>query len=378
MNKIKIVPIYFPQFHAIQENSEWWGEGFTDWANVKSGQPVFEGHHQPRVPLNNNYYDLSKPEAIRWQIDLAKTYGIYGFNIYHYWFDGRQMLKVPKEHILHHKEWDIKFALNWANERWTTRWEGTKDKVLIEQTHEPSIEKWEEHFLYLLDFFRDDRYIRIDGKPIFTIYRPHLVKKRDDMIAYWQKRARESGIDGLYMIAVKSSEWASMDILDSFDACMHFQPFETVNSPAMLGKSAGLYRLLRRLPEGMLNVIRSLAKNARKTYRIYDFETVCRNMIDSDIEKEKRPVFPSMFLEWDNAARYKERATIYQGCTPERFEYWLDRLCQKTMASANTEKIIFINAWNEWAEGTYLEPDTRSGYRYLEAVKRCSEKYGGT
>ena len=375
MSSIKIVPIYFPQFHEIRENNLWWGKGFTDWTNVKSAKPLYEGHHQPRIPLGQNYYDLSDKENVKWQIDLAKKYAIHGFQIYHYWFDGKLVLNIPKEHFLNNKNFDIPFSLSWANERWTTRWEGADEKVILEQTHEPSIEKWEQHFLYLLDFFKDKRYIRIDNKPIFTIYRPHLVKKLDDMIAYWQKRARECGLNGIYMIAVKSFEFANQRILDSFNACMHFQPFETVNSSAMLGKSTYIHKILRRLPESLLNIIRKMKKKTRKTYKVYDYDAVCRHMIASVSDNEKTDVYHSIFLEWDNTARYKEGATIYQGCTPERFEFWLDKLCRKVLESGTGEKIIFINAWNEWAEGTYLEPDEKNGYGYLEAVKRCVEKY---
>jgi len=375
MSAIKIIPIYFPQFHETQENNEWWGKGFTDWVNVKSAGPLFEGHHQPRVPMNNNYYDLTDKKNIKWQVDLAKEYSIYGFSIYHYWFDGKLVLNIPKEHFLNNKNFDIPFSLNWANERWTTRWKGNKEKVILEQTHEPSIEKWEQHFLYLLDFFRDTRYIRINNKPIFTIYRPHFVKKLDKMVTYWRKRAIESGLEGIYIIAVKTHEFSNPHILDSFDACMHFQPHETVNSPKMLGKSTYIHRLLRLLPEGILNSLRKLRSKTKKTYRLYDYDTVCENMIDSPTSEGNKPVYNSMFLEWDNTSRYKERATIYQGCTPKSFENWLDKLCRKTLDSSNEEKLIFINAWNEWAEGTYLEPDIKNQYGYLEAVKRCAEKY---
>lgn len=374
MPKIKIVPIYFPQFHEIRENNFWWGKGFTDWREVKNGRPLFEGHHQPRIPLNGRYYDLTMKESIEWQIDLAKEYGIYGFQIYHYWFDGKLVLEQPKELFLSNEDLDIPISLNWANEGWTTRWKGGKTDVIFEQNHEPSIEKWEQHFLYLLDFFRDKRYIKIDGKPIFTIYRPHLVKDIDGMISYWQKRAKECGFDGIYMIAVKSFEIPDNRLLDSFDACMHFQPFEIVNSPAML-KGTFVRRQLKRLPKKILDVVRSIRIKSEKTYKVFDYDTVCSHLVDSVRNHPAKDVFQSIFMEWDNAARYKERATIYRGCTPERFEYWLDKLSQKVLETNTEEKIIFINAWNEWAEGTYLEPDENSGYGYLEAVRRCVHKY---
>ncbi|MGI5850191.1 MAG: glycoside hydrolase family 99-like domain-containing protein [Christensenellales bacterium] len=374
MSKIKIVPIYFPQFHAIPENNVWWGEGFTDWANVKSGQPLYEGHHQPRVPLNNNYYDLSKKGTIAWQVELAKKYSVFGFTIYHYWFDGKQLLETPEKLFLQNKDLTIPFCLNWANESWSRRWEGKDTEILQEQLHEPSINKWEEHFRYLLDFFKDQRYIRIDNKPVFIIYRPHLIKKLDNMIAYWQKRANQSGFDGIYMIAVKAFEFPNNHLLKNFDACMYFQPFETMNSTAMLGKNTYIHRLIRMMPESLVDKIRVVNKRMKKSGRVYNYDEVCRHIIHNAADP-KIPVYPSLFLEWDNTARYGKKSTVFRGCTPERFEYWLDMLCQKVLRSANKEKIIFINAWNEWAEGTYLEPDTKNGYGYLDAVYRCVQKY---
>ena len=374
MSKLKIIPIYFPQFHTIPENDVWWGQGFSDWDNVKKGRPLFDGHHQPRVPLNENYYDLSQKETIAWQVDLARRYGAYGFTVYHYWFDGKQLLETPEKIILQNRDLEIPFCLNWANETWSRRWEGKDTEVLQEQLHDPDPDKWEQHFRYLLDFFNDPRYIRIDGRPVFVIYRPHLIKKLDQMIAYWQKRARQSGLEGLYLIAVKAFEFPNDAILDGFNACMYFQPFETINSPAMMGKNTYLHRLIRMMPEKLVDKVRVLHKKMHKGGRVYQYDEVCGHIVN-DRKRCRIPAYPSLFLEWDNTARYKEKSTVFTGCTPERFEYWLEKLCQNVMQSENNEKIVFINAWNEWAEGTYLEPDTKNGYGYLEALKRCAEKY---
>ncbi|MBL8512473.1 MAG: glycoside hydrolase family 99-like domain-containing protein, partial [Betaproteobacteria bacterium] len=170
--KVKPIALYFPQFHRIPENDRWWGEGFTDWTNVKKAKPQFEGHSQPRVPKDGRYYDQSEVETIRWQVGLAKSHGIYGFCHYHYWFDGKQLLEAPTNAMLDHPDIDFPFCLAWANETWSRRWDGRESDVLISQTHPPVKERWEQHFQYLIRAWKDPRAIKMDGKPVFLIYRP--------------------------------------------------------------------------------------------------------------------------------------------------------------------------------------------------------------
>lgn len=375
MQRIDIAAILFPQFHSIPENDKWWGYGFTDWVKVKEGTPKYNAHHQPRVPLNERYYDMSKSETIRWQVDLARKYGIDAFNIYHYWFDGKLLLEKPAQIILENKDLNIKFFFNWANESWARRWEGHDSQILMDQQHEPTYEKWKEHFDYVLRFFKDDRYYKIDNKPVFIIYRPHLIKKLNNYIGCWNDLAIENGFNGMYFIAVKAYEYPSMDLIKQFDGVMNFQPFEKINSAQIQGRMSTVQKIIRRLPEPLIDKVRETVKKMSKDGRKYDYDKICSLVIENDDNIKGKDIYDSLCLEWDNTARYGNRSMVIDGCTPKSFLYWLDKLFQKEIKLSKEHSIIFINAWNEWAEGTYLEPDEKNGFRYLEAVKKCAEKY---
>ena len=368
MKQMKPIALYFPQFHAIAENDKWWGEGFTDWTNVKQGYPLFEGHHQPRVPVDG-YYDLTDKEVIARQIALAKQYGVYGFAIYHYWFDGKQLLEKPKELILNNKDLDIPFCLTWANETWARRWEGKDSEILMEQTYEPTKEKWKEHFDYVKPYLMDERAIRIDGKPVFQIYRPHLVTKVADMLAYWRELAREAGIGELYFMAVKSFDFPDNQILDAFDGVLQFQPHAAVNSRAYKGAQIWGENILRHCPESWVEKMRTLRTKARTKHVIHPYKKVFDLVLKCKFRYKDKDTFNIAFMEWDNTARYREKATVYHGCTPALFEEYFTRLLKQESASHGEDaQYVYINAWNEWAEGTYLEPDTKSGFGYLESV----------
>ena len=193
---MNVVAFYLPQFHAIPENDEWWGEGFTEWTNMKKAKPLFEGHNQPRVPFGENYYNLLDSKTLRWQVDLANKYGIGGFCFYHYWFDGHMLLEKPVEMFLADKSLELPFCICWANEHWTNQWVSGENKVLIEQRYGGEAE-WREHFEYLLPYFKDNRYIRVDGKPLIVLYRPEIVDCLPEMLACWRKLAVENGLGGL-------------------------------------------------------------------------------------------------------------------------------------------------------------------------------------
>lgn len=373
----KVIALYFPQFHRTKENDLWWGEGFTDWTNVKQGQPLFKGHRQPRVPLDGDYYDLSDVNVIRRQAELARRYGIHGFAIYHYWFDDHvQILETPKELILKHKEIDIPFCLTWANETWSRRWEGKDREVLLQQTHTPSKEKWKTHFEYLLPYFQDSRAIRIDGKILFQIYRPHLIDKVDQMLAYWRELAREAGIGELYFMAIKSFDFPDNRVLDGFDGVLLFQPHAATNSPKGKGFVVHVENLLRHLPETWLERLRTLRTRNRNGCKIYQYQKIWDIIHRDTFRYKDKDVFQMGFLGWDNTARYRNKATVYDGCTPDIFESNFRKIYEKASKQPENKRFVFINAWNEWAEGTYLEPDTDHGYGYLEAIQRIIKKEG--
>ena len=221
---MKIIAFYLPQFHNIPENDEWWGNGFTEWTNVKKAKPIFEGHQQPKVPLNNNYYNLLDDNVKVWQADLAKKYGVYGFCYYHYWFNGKMLLEKPMEQMLENKEVDIPFCISWANEPWTKAWVGDEKKMLIAQEYGQE-EEWKEHFMYLLPFFKDERYIKKDGKPFFIFYRPDIVPCMKEMIDLWNRLAKENGLNGIsFAFQCGDYDWNNSKEADLFDYDIEFQP----------------------------------------------------------------------------------------------------------------------------------------------------------
>jgi len=373
---VKLIAMYFPQLHAIPENDEWWGKGFTDWNNVRAAQPQYKGHYQPRVPLNQNYYDQSKVETLRWQIDLAKQYGVYGFCHYHYWFDGKQLLETPTNLILANKDIDFPFCLSWANETWSKRWDGRDHHILIQQTHPPTKKSWKNHYDYLIKAWSDPRAIKVNGKPVFVIYRPQRIDKIDEMLAYWRELAMKDGLPGLYFIFQKQYELPSKSCLHSFDAQFQFQPFEATYAPSHGTKSLRnslLFKLARSLPERYQDLLRGLKAKINKGLTFHDYDAVWKKIVEIQPD-QGLTTYPGAFVDWDNAARYKKRATIYQGASPEKFCNWFGQLVDSMPRRNLPENFIFLNAWNEWAESTYLEPDERFGYQYLEAVRVVLEK----
>jgi hypothetical protein len=369
---VKLIAMYFPQLHAIPENDAWWGKGFTDWENVKSASPQYDGHYQPRVPLNQNYYDQSQLETLRWQVDLAKRHGVYGFCHYHYWFDGKQLLETPTKLILENRDIDFPFCLSWANETWSRRWDGRDHHVLIQQTHPPTKESWKRHYDYLIKAWTDPRAIKVDGKPVFVIYRPQHIDKIDEMLAFWRELARQDGLPGLYLIFQKNYDLPNRNCLNSFDAIFQFQPFEAINSSNYERDSTRhslLLKLVRNLPERYQDILRGIRAKFVEEPTFYDYDATWKQIV------EIRPdlmltTFPGAFADWDNSARYKKRATIFRGASPESFAKWFAELVEGMQRRNLPENFIFLNAWNEWSEGAYLEPDQRYGYQYIEAVKR--------
>jgi hypothetical protein len=363
--------MYFPQFHAIPENDAWWGKGFTDWSHVKSASPQFGGHYQPRIPRAENYYDQSQIECLRWQISLARQYGIHGFCHYHYWFDGKQLLETPTRLVLANPELDLPFCLSWANETWSRRWDGRDHQALIRQTHPPTRESWKRHYDYLIRAWTDPRAIKVNGKPVFAIYRPQRIEKIGDMLAYWRELAQADGLPGIYLIFQKQHELPDRKCLKFFDAQFQFQPFEAINSPGYGQDSARhslFIKALRRLPERYQDLLRGIRARFIHAPRFYDYTAVWRQILAIRPDPEL-VTFPGAFADWDNSARYGKRAIILRGASPENFRKYFGELVQSMPGRHLPEDFIFFNAWNEWSEAAYLEPDQHYGYQLLEIVR---------
>lgn len=377
---MKVIAYYLPQFHTIPENDEWWGKGFTEWTNMKAAKPLFEGHYQPRVPLNGDYYDLSDASVMKRQAEMAKSHGLFGFCFYHYWFGGKLLLEKPVENYFRRKDIDFPFCISWANEHWTNQWVSSQRKVLIEQTYGGKKE-WKEHFDYLLPFMKDARYITCDGKPILVIYRPDIIDCRKEMLHYWNQLAREQGLPGICFISQRAeSILDNINIdLSMFDYVSSYQPSLALtriwNSKNTL---KDLHKLKRRAAiflEKHFKIDANSIQLHQKTSGVkkYDYDAVWSQVLNNcDITSNQ---IPCGFTGWDNTPRRKEQGYIIDGSSPDKFENYMEKLIIKSKKDYPTD-LLFLFAWNEWAEGGYLEPDERYKYAYLEALKNALMKTG--
>ncbi|WP_368168888.1 MULTISPECIES: glycosyltransferase WbsX family protein [unclassified Aeromonas] len=374
MNKCKVFPFYFPQFYATPENDLWWGEGFTDWQLVENAKAVSTKQRQPRIPYGTDFYDQSIVMTLSEQAALAKRYGISGFNFYHYWFDGKLILEKPAENLLENKDIDIEYFFTWANETWTRQWVGKPKDILIKQQHIVDTELWKAHYQYLNQHFQDIRYLKVSNKPVFCIYRPELINNLDKFMSFFNDEAIKSGFDGVHFIALRAYDVINAENLyKNFSAIVNFQPRYAINK--YLKKNGVVKNVLgkiaRRLPESMQLNIATMLKN--KTYSEFSYDSYLDTLkVRSDLNFLDKPVYQVAFPDWDNAPRYNERATFFYNVKLEKFVEALEII--KSQLNEYDEKIVFINAWNEWSEGAYLEPDTVNGHKYLEAVNdvfRC-------
>lgn len=374
---MKIIAFYLPQFHNIPENNEWWGDGFTEWTNVKAAKPIYEGHHQPKIPLNNNYYNLLDDNVKIWQAKLAKTYGIYGFCYYHYWFNGRLILEKPMEQMLKNVNIDIPFCICWANEAWTKSWVNNEKTVLIPQKYGNSNE-WKEHFEYLLPFFMDKRYIKENNSPVIIIYRPAVMHCVNQMIQYWNMLAKENGFNGLKFICVTNDLYIDdTDIFGLFDNIIEWQP-HTAKSVSRVSNNRYVSEL-KKIRRNMFKKIERITgidfydwdimvRGKRKKRQFQNYDSVWNGIINMKPISKKS--IPGAFVRWDNTPRFHERGTVIAGETPEKFYHYMKQQIIHARTDYSSD-MIFMYAWNEWAEGGYLEPDEEYGYGYLEAIKKA-------
>lgn len=359
--KIKPIAIYLPQFHPIPENDQWWGKGFTEWTNVVKAKPLFKGHYQPHLPADLGFYDLRLQEARLAQEELAKTYGIHGFCYYHYWFNGKRVLDEPLNRKLQNPKEDFPFMMCWANENWTRVWNGGESDVLLKQEY--SEEDDYNHIKVLIDYFKDDSYIKVEGKPMFIIYRPKFFPNIAKTIALWREEVKKAGFSDLYLGYAETKEYSNGVDCDGFDFSFDFQP-DFSRRPATLNDSVFkryLHQFLKKIRISYIN----------KYQLIYDYqEYVKLQMTTAFIQKS----YPSITPMWDNSARRKKNYFILHNSTPQKYKDWLDHIVKNYEWEQMPESFLFINAWNEWAEGNHMEPCQKWGRGYLEATKEALDK----
>lgn len=370
---MKVIAFYLPQFHTTPENDKWWGKGFTEWKNMKSAKPLFNGHYQPRVPLNNNYYDLSNTETLKWQTKIAKKYGIHGFCCYHYWSAGKMLLQKPMEMYLNDKDCDLPFCFSWANETWTNAWavgKGAERKVLWKQEYGEE-EEWEQHFNYLLPFFKDSRYMKEDNKPLMVIYRPQYITDLNRRLAYYNRRACEEGFDGMIFASQDVSFYLEKDINKTqFKYQIEYQPrYAFYDMSSWIGKKKDI--LWAKAQAWVRDHFRSFRSIKREKLDICSYDDVWHAVLN---RKPEVGCIPGAFTDWDNTPRYKKRGKVLTGASPDKFRKYFEKQLIRARDEYKSD-YIFIFAWNEWCEGGYLEADEKYKYGYLEAIKNSLDNF---
>lgn len=363
-HRLKTIAIYLPQFHPIEENDEWWGKGFTEWTNVTKSKPKFTGHYQPHLPSDLGFYDLRLADTLIVQAKLAKSYGIDGFCFYHYWFNGKLLLEKPIEQMLQSKKPDFPFCLCWANENWTRRWDGEERSVLIKQDY--SLADDYNHIQYLIPFFKDKRYIKIDGKPVYLMYRSELHPNINEAVKIWRDEAKKEGFPDLYLIRVENFERNLTPNKHGFDAGLEFAPDFAIQLQKYSKKNLFAHLVRKALH------FSAVKESPLLNNRVFDYEELVKNMLQK--QPKSYTYFRCISPGWDNSARRKKEATIFVNSSPEVFGEWAKKMKTYTLKNLpQGEQLLFINAWNEWAEGCHLEPDQKWGTQYLEALKRAMD-----
>jgi len=338
----RLIAFYLTQYHPIPENDIWWGKGFTEWTNVTKAVPLYDGHYQPQLPADFGFYDLRVRATRHDQIRMAKAYGIDGFCYHYYWFSGTRLLNEPLDDMLIDPASDMPFCLCWANENWTRRWDAAEHEILIAQRYLPEDDI--DFIRSLQPFFADPRYIRIDGKPFLIVYRPQHLPDAKKTAAAWREYCRGTGIGEIHLCAALTH--GNEDYVQfGFDSGVEFPPHNA------------------KCP----NVAHHVPFNAPFRGFAIDFADIAATYLARSYSHAN--VFRGVFPAWDNTARTSDRATLVLGSSPQNYEYWLSEAIARTRADfPGQDRFVFINAWNEWAEGCHLEPDRRHGHAFLAAT----------
>jgi lipopolysaccharide biosynthesis protein len=363
VKRVRTVAFYLPQFHRIPENDAWWGPGFTEWRKVTAARPLYVGHAQPHLPADLGFYDLRVAEARQEQADLARAHGVDAFCYWHYWFHGRRLLERPFDEVLGSGHPDLPFCLCWANENWTRRWDGHDEELLIAQGYSADDDR--RHLAHLASAFRDPRYLRSDGRPVLLVYRACRLPDAAATCARFREEARRLGIGELYLCRVESFPDERGDPARlGFDAAVEFQPDWSLLTKDLC---TGPLRLLD--GEGEITGL-AAASPGPEIFGVYRYDKVVERMLGKPPASYRR--HPCVAPMWDNSPRRGTiaRSVVFHGSTPELYEGWLRTAVAREQA-AGGEPLVFINAWNEWAEGNHLEPDLRHGRGYLEATRRA-------
>ncbi|MCC2307124.1 glycosyltransferase WbsX family protein [Cellulomonas chengniuliangii] len=347
--RARAVAFYLPQYHPVPENDEWWGAGFTEWTNTARARPLFPGHRQPTLPADLGFYDLRLPEARAAQSAMAREHGVEAFVYWHYWFgNGSRILERPFAEVLKTGEPDISFCLAWANQTWSGIWHGARDRVLKEQLY-PGLEDERAHFEAVLPAFRDDRYLRVDDRPVFYVFRPEDLPDAAGFVDRWQEMARRAGLPGLYLVA---------EVAD----LLGFGPkFDGVDSA---GFDAGAYI---RMPVDATRLATLRMRAGRKLLR---WPEIYRHAPEhAGLPAFSARLQPSVFPNWDNTPRSGRRGLAITGSSPEVFERHVRQAVASIADRPAQERFLWVKSWNEWAEGNHLEPDLRHGRGWLEALR---------
>ena len=354
--KFRGIALYLPQYHPIPENDLWWGKGFTEWTNTAKALPLFNNHYQPHVPADLGFYDLRVQETRVQQAELAREYGIEGFCYYHYWFGGKRILERPFMEVLNSGQPDFPFCICWANETWTGIWHNAPNKILIEQNY-PGNDDHRNHFMTLLPAFKDKRYIKVEEKPVFIIYRPEKLLDPISTTNLWRNLAKEHGLPGLYLIGMSNFDWNSIE--NGFDAKTvypYLKSRQWVSKRDFFSWAKQRYEIFRKMPT------------------ILDYKKIIdqysESLNDSIVNNDKNGLlYPCVINSFDNTPRSGVNGVVYKNATPDLFRNHLREAISSIENYPTERKFIFLKSWNEWAEGNHLEPDLRYGHGWLKAIQ---------